>query len=131
MSQEKYGMLEWHTYSEHMIDMMHDLLTSKDFTDVTFVTSDEKAIKAHRNILSACSPVFKNILQMEPQNQQPTIYLRGIQYSEIEAILQFIYLGEAKVCEERMNEFLMVARDLKIKELHKNVPHEIYNLIGG
>ena len=124
MSQEKYGMLEWHTYSEHMIDMMHELMTSKDFADVTFITGDEKTIKAHRNILSACSPVFKNILQMEAQNQQPTIYLRGIQYSEIEAILQFIYLGEAKVCEERINELLMVARDLKIKELHKNVPHE-------
>ena len=71
-------MFEWHTYSEHMIDMMHELMTSKDFADVTFITCDEKTIKAHRNILSACSPVFKNILQMEPQNQQPTIYLRGI-----------------------------------------------------
>ena len=83
---------------------MREMMTSDDFTDVTLVTDDKKTIKAHRNILSACSPVFKNILQMEINHSNPVIYLRGIQYSEIESLLQFIYLGEAKFYEERMNE---------------------------
>ena len=93
---------------------MREMMTSDDFTDVTLVTDDKKTIKAHRNILSACSPVFKNILQMEINNSHPVIYLRGIQYSEIESILQFIYLGEAKFYEERMNEFLSVSKSLEI-----------------
>ena len=38
---------------------MQEMLTSDEFTDVTLVTDDKKTIKAHRNILSACSPVFK------------------------------------------------------------------------
>ena len=80
---------------------MREMMTSDDFTDVTLVTDDKNTIKAHRNILSACSPVFKNILQMEINNVHPVIYLRGIQYPEIESILQFIYLGQTKFNEER------------------------------
>ena len=45
------------------------------------------------------------------------MYLRGVQYSEMESIMQFIYLGEATFYEERMDEFLAVARSLEIKEL--------------
>ena len=52
------------------------------------------------------------------------IYLRGIQHSEIESILQFIYLGEAKFYEERMNEFLNVAKNLDIRELSKGIIEE-------
>ena len=97
-------------------------MTSEDFTDVTLVTDDKKTIKAHRNILSACSPVFKNILQMEITNSHPVIYLRGIQYTEIESILQFIYLGEVNFYQERMIDFLSVSKNLEIRELSKYEP---------
>ena len=50
-------------------------------------------------VLIACSPVFKKIIDNNP-SQHPLIYLRGIQSYELESILQFIYLGEAK-CLER------------------------------
>ena len=45
------------------------------------------------------------------------MYLRGIQFPEMESIMQFIYLGEATFYEERMDEFLAVAKSLEIKEL--------------
>ena len=45
------------------------------------------------------------------------MYLRGVQFSEMESIMQFIYLGEATFYEERMDEFLAVAKSLEIKEL--------------
>ena len=120
MHPDKYT-LTWHSYPDYLREMMREMMTSDDFTDVTLVTDDKKTIKAHRNILSACSPVFKNILQMEINNSHPVIYLRGIQYPEIESILQFIYLGEAKFHEERMNEFLSVSKNLEIRELSKDV----------
>ena len=120
MHPEKYT-LTWHSHPDYLKEMMREMMTSDDFTDVTLVTDDKKTIKAHRNILSACSPVFKNILQMEINHSHPVIYLRGIQYSEIESILQFIYLGEAKFYEERMNEFLSVSKNLEIQELSKDV----------
>ena len=95
MDQEKYTLI-WHTYPEHLSGMMKDMLTTQDFADVTLVCDDKKSIMAHKNILSACSPVFKDILQLPTQSNHPVIYLMGIQFSEIESILQFMYLGEAK-----------------------------------
>ena len=38
--------------------------------------------------------------------------------------MQFIYLGEASFYEERMNEFLAVAKSLEIKELCNASPEE-------
>ena len=120
MGQEKYT-LHWHTYSDHLRDILKKMSSDDSFADVTLVTDDRKQIKAHRNILSSCSFVFKEILQINSDNSHPVIYLRGIQHSEMESILQFIYLGEAKFYEERMNEFLNVAKNLDIRELAKGI----------
>merc|ERR1712155_500166 len=56
---------------------------------------------------------------MQSDCNHPVLYLRGIEYSVIESILQFIYLGEAKLYEEKMYEFLSSAKNLEIRELSK------------
>merc|ERR1739838_1184053 len=115
MHPEKYS-LTWHSYSDHLKSMMKELMMNEDFADVTLVTEDKKQIKANASILSACSPVFKDILKNE-KNSNQIMYLRGIQFPEMESIMQFIYLGEATFYEERMDEFLAVAKLLEIKEI--------------
>ena len=115
MHPEKYS-LTWHTYSDHLKSMMKELMMNEDTSDVTLVTEDKRQIKAHINILSACSPVFKDFLKRE-KNSSTVIYLRGIQFSEMESIMQFIYLGEATFYEEKMDEFIAVAKSLEIKEI--------------
>ena len=118
MDQKKYT-LTCHTYPDHLRGMMWEMMTTEDFADVTLVCDDKKTVRAHKNILSACSKVFKDILQLPTQSNHPVIFLRGIQYSEVEAILQYMYLGEAKFYEERINEFLRAVKDLEIKGLSK------------
>ena len=118
--QEKYTVT-WHSYSDHLRDALTEMMTSSEFADVTLVTDEQKHIRAHRNILSAASPVFKSILKMDSKNANPVIYLRGIQHSEMESIMQFIYLGEARFYEERMSEFLTVSKNLEIKELSTGI----------
>ena len=115
MQQKKYS-LSWHTYSDHLKSMMKELMMNENFSDVTLVTEDKKQIKANINILSACSPVFKDILKKE-KNLNTIMYLKGVQYSELESIIQFMYLGEATFYEERMGEVLAVAKLLEIKGL--------------
>ena len=83
---------------------MKEMMSSDDFTDVTLVSDDNKSIKAHRSILSACSPFLRDILKTQTENNHPVIYLTWIQYPEIETILQFMYLGEEKntqICHSR------------------------------
>ena len=118
--QEKYT-LHWHSYSDHLREALTDMMTTSEFADVTLVTDDKQQIRAHRNILSACSPVFKSILQIDSKNANPVIYLRGIEHPEMESIMQFIYLGEARFYEERMSEFLTVSKNLEIKELSTGI----------
>merc|ERR1719347_1650493 len=116
---EKYT-LNWDTFSEHLKLMSKDLFQDGRYTDVTLVSDDQTQFKAHKIVLSACSPVFKKIIDSNP-SQNPLIYLRGIQSYEMESILQFMYLGEGKFYHERMREFIKVAQDLEVKEISKGV----------
>ena len=118
MVNEKYN-LTWHTYSDHLKQMLQSLMNDKDSQDVTLVCDDRVKIKAHRIVLKACSPVFETIFDSDSSNN--TIYLRGIQHQEMQSLIQFMYLGEATFYQDRMNEFLRVAKDLEVKELNKDV----------
>ena len=70
-----------------------ELRVDTDFTDVTLACEDQ-SVKAHKVILSACSPFFKRLLKSHP-HPQPLVYMRGIKASEMVALLDFIYYGEA------------------------------------
>ena len=59
------------------------------------------------------SSVLGNILASN-LSQHSVIYLRGIASHEIDSILQFVYLGEANVPAERLEEFLRVSADLSV-----------------
>ena len=119
MPGEKYS-LSWDNYSNHLKEMLHEMLKSNELADVTLVCDDNKQIKAHKLVLSACSTVFKAIISALPQSN-PVIYLRGIQSQELESILQFIYIGETTFHHERMREFLNVAKALEVKEISENI----------
>ena len=115
--------LTWHTFSFHGQQLLRNLFESQEFTDVTLISDDQHQYKVHKFILSACSTSLKRILSSNPFNT--SIYLRGIHHEELESILQFIYFGEATLYHERINEFLNVAKNLDIKEIGKNVIHEV------
>ena len=119
MNQEKYK-LNWHTYSDHLREMLDGMLSSQELSDVTLVCDDKMQYKAHKIVLSACSTVFKSIIKDLPQHCS-VIYLRGVQHQEMEPLLDFMYLGVANFYQERMNEFLNVARSLEIKKICEDV----------
>ena len=116
---EEHFDLKWSYYSDHLREMLNELMTSQHFSDVTLVSDDMREVKGHRNILSASSPVFKKLFQIDTHNNHPLIFLKGVKYLELESIMQFIYLGEATSQKERINEFIIAARNLEIKSLEK------------
>ena len=119
MSGQKFD-LTWQTFSSHAREMFRELLGSNQFADVSLVCDDLTKIQAHRIVLSACSSVFREILQGHKEGH-PIIYLRGVQPREMESLLQFMYNAETSFNEDRLNEFLRVAKDLDIKEIAENV----------
>merc|ERR1712126_464412 len=122
MKEQRYN-LSWDIYSDHTKEMLHNMMKSEELTDVTLVSDDKKQFKAHKFVLSACSEVFKSIINhLQPNNS--VIYLRGIQHEEMQSILEFMYLGETTISQERMKEFINVAKHLEIKEISKNPEFE-------
>ena len=78
--------------------MMKGLMMNEDFSDVTLVTEEKKWRQEINNILRASSHVFIDILKKK-KNSNQIMYLRGVQYSEMESRMQFMYLGEATFYE--------------------------------
>ena len=106
--------LTWDSYPSHLKTMLVGMMTTSDYTDVTLMCGDQVQFKAHRVVLSASSPVMRNILQSF-NTDCPLVYLRGVQHEDMEAILQFIYLGEATIKQGRTQEFFKLAKDFEIE----------------
>ena len=117
VSSEKF-CLKWNDFESNITSAFRDLKDEKDFFDVTIACGDDQ-VQAHKVILSACSPFFKNLLRRN-QHPHPLLYLKGITFSGIQSVLNFMYYGEANIAQEDLNTFLSVAEELKVKGLTQN-----------
>ena len=117
MGSEKF-CLRWNDFETNISSAFRELRDDKDFFDVTLACDDEQ-IQVHKVILSACSPFFRNILRRNP-HQHPLVYLKGVKYTDLQSVLNFMYHGEVNVAQEDLNSFLAVAEDLRIKGLTQN-----------
>ena len=105
--------------------MYENLLSDTDFTDVTLACENDKVVKAQKLILSGSSSFFRNLLLVNPR-KHPLIYLKGVNMRDLQAVLQFIYLGETKVEKDMVTSFLEVARELDVEGLTKDLEENTY-----
>ena len=82
---------------------------------------DGQQMEAHKVILAASSLFFMDILK-ENKHQHPLIYMKGLKASDLTAIIVFIYLGEADILQDNMDDFLAIAEELQLKGIVKEVP---------
>ena len=116
--------IAWNTFQDHLNDRSKNLYYEKLFTDVTLVSDDMIQFQAHRTVLSTASPTFMKLLMINT-SANSVFYLKGVHHLELEAILQFIYLGEASVYTDRIEVFVQRSKELKINELNKDtIPEE-------
>merc|ERR1712176_1527255 len=67
-------------------------------------------------VLAASSPVFLNILQ-QAKHSHPMIYLKGVKHTHLALILDFMYNGEVNVFQNDLQDFLVTAKEFKMKGL--------------
>jgi len=113
-SSEKF-CLRWNDFEANVSGAFREIREEKDFFDVT-LACDDNQMEAHKVIISACSPWFRNILRRNP-HQHPLLYLKGVKYRELVAVLNFMYQGEVNVAQDDLNSFLSVAEELQVKGL--------------
>ena len=123
--------LRWNDFQTNMVASFKHLRDEKSFCDVTIATEGQHT-KAHKMILCACSPYFKNLLEQNPA-KHPIIILKDVPFNHLTAILEFMYAGEVNVaqvlysvlltsslsclCQDQLPAFLKTAEKLKIKGL--------------
>merc|ERR1712128_294688 len=115
MSNEEKFCLRWNDFECNMRTAFREIREEKDFFDCT-LSCGSRQIQAHKLILSACSPFFRNILKQNP-HPHPLLYLKGVEFNDLQSVLNFMYHGEVNVAQDELNSFLSVAEDLKVKGL--------------
>ena len=108
--------LKWNDFNQNIQISYKDLRTNSDFFDVTLLCEEDQQIEAHKIILSACSPFFSSVLKRTNQSH-PMIYMRGLKASDLVAIVDFIYYGEANIYQDDLDGFLALAEELQLKGL--------------
>lgn len=107
--------LRWNNHQSNMLSVFDQLLHAETFTDVTLAVENQ-LLKAHKMVLSACSPYFQSLF-VNHQEKHPIVILKDVPYADMKSLLDFMYRGEVSVDQERLTAFLKVAESLKIKGL--------------
>ena len=116
-------LFKWADYQDNILGCFEELQKDSDFSDVTLVCEEAHQIKAHRIILSACSPFFRNILKKN-KHTDPMIYMRGLKAKDLIAVVAYIYHGEASIYQEDLDGFLALADELQLNGLDSSNPEE-------
>lgn len=83
--------------------------------DVT-LACDGLSLKAHKMVLSACSPFFQSLF-LENPCKHPIVILKDMKYSELKAIIEFMYHGEVNVAQDQLSALMKTAETLRVKGL--------------
>ncbi|XP_037817062.1 protein bric-a-brac 2, partial [Lucilia sericata] len=113
--------LRWNNYQTNLTNVFDELLQNESFVDVT-LACEGQSIKAHKMILSACSPYFQALFYDNPC-QHPIVIMRDVRWQELKALMEFMYKGEINVSQEQINPLLKVAEMLKIRGLAEVSPN--------
>ena len=108
--------LQWHDFQENLNTAFGNLREDNEFADMTLACEDGQQIEAHKVILAASSPCFQTLLKRN-KHPHPLIYMRGVKYENLLAIVDFLYCGEANIFQENLDSFLAIAEELKLKGL--------------
>lgn len=112
---EKFN-LKWNDFQSNITSAFSQLRTKTRFQDVTLVSDDQQQISAHRVVLTACSGYFNNILSQN-DHSHPLLCLDGINFLDLNNVLDFIYNGEVQIFHEDIDRFLQIGKKLEIQGL--------------
>ncbi|XP_043469827.1 protein tramtrack, beta isoform-like isoform X4 [Leptopilina heterotoma] len=107
--------LRWNNHQSNLLSVFDQLLHDEAFVDVTLAVEGQ-LLRAHKMVLSACSPYFQALFVGHP-DKHPIVILKDVPYVDMRSLLDFMYRGEVSVDQDRLTAFLRVAESLRIKGL--------------
>lgn len=108
--------IKWKDFHENTKFGLGSLKENQDFTDVTLVSEDGLQVEAHKVILAASSPFFRDLLGRNARSDA-FIYMRGATSTDMISIVDFLYYGEVQVHQDNLRSFLTMATELRLEGL--------------
>lgn len=105
--------LVWDKHLQNIGELFKNLYEDDVLVDVIISCKDGN-LKAHKIVLSACSPYFQRIFSENPC-KHPTIIMRGVTYIEMKKLLEYMYRGVVSLAVDSVNALIQIAFDLEIK----------------
>ena len=97
-----------------LLSGLGSLQKSSEYSDVTLVSEDGKQLRAHRAVVAACSSALKKVFANSSELNNMNLYMYGMKYIDLAAILDFMYQGKAMVDMESLESFMRAAKELKV-----------------
>lgn len=107
--------LKWNNHHSNIFSVFEQLLSNEALVDVT-LACEGLSLKAHKMVLSACSPFFQNLF-LENPCKHPIVILKDMRYEDLKAIVDFMYRGEVNITQDQLSALLKIADTLKVKGL--------------
>nr|CAD7265791.1 unnamed protein product [Timema shepardi] len=107
--------VKWKSHSSNLYTQLDCLYYDQNLVDVTLSCNDG-IIKAHRLVLSVCSPYFESLFK-DNQHRHPIVILKGVSRCELENVITFMYKGSVKVLQNEFESFMILASELKVRGL--------------
>lgn len=108
--------LKWNNFSKIVSTQYEMLRDAKSLTDITFVC-DGKRIEAHKLVLYACSPFFKNLIEEDLNTKHLVFFFSDVKYEIMKALLEYMYMGEVHIQHDHLKDFIRTAEKLKVRGL--------------
>ncbi|XP_017140244.1 modifier of mdg4-like isoform X4 [Drosophila miranda] len=121
MADDEQFSLCWNNFNTNLSAGFHESLIRGDLVDVSLV-AEGQIVKAHRLVLSVCSPLFRKMFTNMPLNTHAFVYLNNVSHSALKDLIQFMYCGEVNVKQDALPAFISTAESLQIKGLTDNDP---------
>ncbi|XP_055379945.1 longitudinals lacking protein, isoforms N/O/W/X/Y isoform X6 [Condylostylus longicornis] len=115
MEDDQQFCLRWNNHQNTLISNFDKLLENGTLVDCT-LAAEGQFLKAHKVVLSACSPYFANLLK-EQYDKHPIFILKDVKYQELRAMMDYMYRGEVNISQDQLAALLKAAESLQIKGL--------------
>nr|XP_027216169.1 protein bric-a-brac 2-like isoform X3 [Penaeus vannamei]XP_027216170.1 protein bric-a-brac 2-like isoform X3 [Penaeus vannamei]XP_027216171.1 protein bric-a-brac 2-like isoform X3 [Penaeus vannamei] len=107
--------LRWNDHGLAFFNMLSNIRKDESFCDVT-LTCDGYFYPVHKFVLSTCSDFFYQIFEKTPC-KHPVIIIANVSRKDLEALLNYMYLGEVSVFRTELKSLVKAAEILKVKGL--------------
>ncbi|XP_071515086.1 uncharacterized protein [Panulirus ornatus] len=107
--------LKWNNHRSTFLHVLSTVRRKESYCDVT-VACDGKFYPVHKLVLSTCSDYFEQMFE-RTSCKHPIIVLKDIRHEDLEALLNYMYVGEVNVLQSDLSGLIKAAECLRIKGL--------------